>query len=66
MGPHNMKKKVYINPATQIFHVQMSEGVMLSLSDTTGSNNGYDMETKDGGDWDIWGNGSDSDYEDDY
>ncbi len=44
----------------------MSEGVMLSLSDTTGSSNDSIMETKDGGDWDIWGNGSDSDYEDDY
>ncbi len=61
-----MKKKVYITPITQTFHVQMAEGVLLSLSDTTSADSTLTVESKGSGDWDIWGNGSDSDYEDDY
>ena len=60
-----MKKKAYISPAVNIHIINMKDGIMLSLSDTGASNDSI-MEVKDGGDWDIWGNGSDSDYDDEY
>ena len=61
-----MKKKVYITPITQTFHVQMTEGVLLSLSDTTSASSSLTVESKGSGEWDIWGNGSDDDYDDEY
>ena len=67
-----MEKNAYIAPATQIFQVHMADGVLTTLSadgllgnggDTT---SGWTSDTKGSGDWDIWGNGSDSDYDDEY
>ncbi|MBE6254829.1 MAG: hypothetical protein E7105_04865 [Prevotella sp.] len=67
-----MKKKAYIAPVTNIFQVHMADGILTTLSgggllgsgdDTT---EGWTSDTKGSGDWDIWGNGSDSDYDSDY
>ncbi len=57
-----MKKKAYISPATQIFHVNMSDGILVTLSGDslnyqgeTGDNDIEDSDTKYSGDWgDIW------------
>ena len=57
-----MKKKVYISPATQIFHVNMSDGILVTLSGDslnyqgeTDENGIEDSDTKYSGDWgDIW------------
>ncbi len=56
-----MKKKVYISPATQIFHVNMSDGILVTLSGDSLNYKGEtgddieDSDTKYSGDWgDIW------------
>ena len=59
-----MKKKAYISPAVNIHTLNVKDGIMLSLSDTTSASNDSLMESKGSGDWDIWGGGSDSDYDD--
>lgn len=64
-----MKKKAYISPAVNIHILNMKDGILVTLSaeglanggDTT---EGWTSDTKGSGDWDIWGNGSDSDYDD--
>ena len=54
-----MKKKAYISPAVNIHTVNVKDGIMLSLSGTTGSSNEATMESKGTGDWsNIWGGGS--------
>ena len=64
-----MKKKAYISPALQVVQLGNEHHIMaLSEFDVNpkGYGDGSDAGTKGSGDWDIWGNGSDSDYEDDY
>lgn len=65
-----MKKKVYIAPVTNIVAVNVEQMFLVPLSGPGTSNDAADslfgQDTKGSGDWDIWGNGSDSDYDDDY
>ncbi|MBE6254827.1 MAG: hypothetical protein E7105_04855 [Prevotella sp.] len=59
-----MKKRTYIKPELNIHLVQLQSMLAFSKFDEIASSS--DGLTKESGDWDIWGNGSDSDYEDDY
>ena len=58
-----MKKKTYMTPAVHIVEVHSETMIAFSKFEDTvsGDSGGW---TKDSGDWDIWGNGSDND--DDY
>ena len=60
-------KKTYIAPHAAVYQIEparlIAESLGLDGSKTLDSSG--DILTKDGGDWDIWGNSSD-DYEDDY
>ena len=56
-------KKTYIAPHMETFQINLSDGVLIGLSGTHADSNA-EVETKGSGDWDIWGNGSDSDYDD--
>ena len=60
-----MKKKIYIAPLTTEFTVNIVTP-LLSGSLIISENEVSSGFTKDSGDWDIWGNGSDSgdDYDD--
>ena len=66
-----MEKKAYIAPATIIFQMNLADGILATLSGEGLTYKGDSIgdvisDSKGSGDWDIWGNGSDSDYEDDY
>ena len=56
-------KKTYIAPHMETFQINLSDGILIGLSGTHADSN-VEVETKGSGDWDIWGNGSDSDYDD--
>lgn len=56
-----MKKKTYITPEVILFKVESER--ICSVSDLNSSGSDGLQLTKDSGDWDIWGNGSDDDYE---
>ena len=47
----------------ETFQINLSDGILIGLSGTHADSN-VEVETKGSGDWDIWGNGSDSDYDD--
>ncbi|MBR1755201.1 MAG: hypothetical protein IJ739_01590 [Bacteroidaceae bacterium] len=49
-----MKKKTYIIPVLKAHYLNMSNGIMLSLSRETSADNGKTMDTKEQGDWNIW------------
>lgn len=60
-----MKKKAYISPALQVVKLNNEQPIMaLSTFDEAATDS--TVLSKGNDDWDIWGNGSDSDYEDDY
>lgn len=59
-----MKKKTYITPEVILFKVESER--ICSVSDLNSSGSDGLQLTKDSGDWDIWGNGSDEDYDDEY
>lgn len=65
-----MKKKVYIAPVTNIVAVNVEQMFLVPLSGPGTSNDSaneeFGQDTKGTGDWNIWGDGSDSDYDDDY
>lgn len=59
-------KKTYISPVVQVVKIQTCSMMALSLSNEEAivSEGKVDLDTKYSGDWgDIWGNGSDSDYD---
>ena len=47
----------------ETFQINLSDGILIGLSGTH-ADSAAEVETKGSGDWDIWGNGSDSDYDD--
>lgn len=65
-----MKKKTYITPATQVVVVEIGKMIAVSITGVDGADglglgddwNEGSAGTKDSGDWDIWGNGSDDEY----
>lgn len=59
-----MKKKTYITPEVILFKVESER--ICSVSDLNSSGSDGIQLTKDSGDWDIWDNGSDEDYDDEY
>ncbi len=54
-----MNKKTYMTPAIHIVEVHSETMIAFSKFEEGG---GVQL-TKDSGDWDIWGNGSDDDYD---
>lgn len=56
-------KKTYIAPHMETFQINLSDGILIGLSGTH-ADSAAGVETKGSCDWDIWGNGSDSDYDD--
>lgn len=62
-------KKIYIQPTTQVLVVEQQTICAISDFNPNAGDEGIgggDALSKGSGDWDIWGNGSDSDYDSDY
>ena len=59
-----MEKKLYIKPELNIHIVHLES--MLAFSKFDENADSTDGFGKSHGDWDIWGDGSDSDFDDDY
>ena len=60
-----MKKKAYITPALCIVKTHLSSIIATSIP-IDPEQSGGGILTKESSDWDIWGNGSDEDYDDEY
>ena len=60
-----MEKKLYIKPELNIHIVHLENMLALSTLDGDADPSGI-VQGKGHGDWDIWGDGSDSDFDDDY
>ncbi len=65
-------KKQYISPVTSVMLLHSNEHLLIASAHSSGdvtdilfggdTDGGMYSDTKDSGDWDIWGNGSDDEY----
>lgn len=59
-------KKIYKSPTIVVVKIEQQKMIAESLGFGDSISSASGAEVKDGGDWDIWGNGSDSDFDDEY